>query len=388
MTNCPVCRNSETKIFLKRHNIPVFQNLVLKSRSSALNVPLGELEMAVCHTCGFVFNQSFNPSLISYGQYYDNTQSYSLYFDSYLDDLVREIVQKNGVRDCRIVEVGCGKGSFLRKLVTFPASNNIGFGFDPSYVGPQEDLDGRLKFNKCYYNEDCINIEADIIICRHVIEHVPDPLKLLHSIRMALVASPKARVFFETPCVDWIFRNRVIWDFFYEHCSLFSVDSLVRVFKESGFAVDSVKHIFEGQYLWLEAHVSTVSDNSSNIGETVQLAESYARDELKLINAWSSRIHDLNTKGRISIWGAGAKGVTFANIVDHNNKLIDSIIDINPNKQGGYTPGSGHLILSPTDIPGRDIKFAILMNSNYRDEILLQLKNMKINLELIDWSDR
>src|SRR5262249_62391260 len=59
-----------------------------------------------------------------------------------------------------------------------------------------------------------------------------------------------AKVFFETPCVDWILDNLVVWDFFYEHCSLFTRQALGRALARAGFAVGRIAHAFGGQYLW------------------------------------------------------------------------------------------------------------------------------------------
>src|SRR5437764_687990 len=64
------------------------------------------------------------------------------------------------------------------------------------------------------------------------------------------------RVYFETPDVTWILRNQVIWDFFYEHCSLFAPGSLSTAFAAAGFRVSAVRRVFCDQYLWIEASVS------------------------------------------------------------------------------------------------------------------------------------
>lgn len=76
-------------------------------------------------------------------------------------------------------------------------------------------LNGRLRFEKRLYDEESVHINVDAILCRHVIEHIPNPLILLKSLRKTLVHSPNARVFFETPCVDWIFNNKIMFDFFF-----------------------------------------------------------------------------------------------------------------------------------------------------------------------------
>lgn len=384
--HCPVCEHAQLKPFLWRSQVPVHQNLVVNSQDAARTVTRGELDLVICEACGFVFNQAFDLSCLSYGEDYDNTQTCSAYFDAYLDGLVQDMVERQGVRNCTIVEVGCGKGHFLKKLVNYPGANNTGFGFDPSYVGPLTDLNGRLQFRTCYYDDSCADIAADVVVCRHVIEHVPEPLEILRSVRAALVSSPKARVFFETPCVEWILRNQVIWDFFYEHCSLFTAESLGLAFRRTGFAVERVEHIFGGQYLWLEARAADLDETLLMNGDTVRLATAYATEEKKLREDWLARLRVLGQNGKVALWGAGAKGATFANLVDPDCALIDCVVDLNPNKQGRYIPDTGHPIVAPADLLGPGVCNAVLMNPNYRQENLQLLAKAGIELNLIDWS--
>lgn len=386
--HCPVCDGRRLSPFLRRSQVPVHQNLVVGSRDAACAVARGELDLVVCEGCGFVFNRGFDLSKLAYGQDYDNTQSCSGHFDAYLDGLARDLVAHQGVRHSNIVEVGCGKGDFLRKLVSFPGTDNRGHGFDPSYVGPDSDMDGRLVFRRCYYDDTCTDVKADVVVCRHVIEHVPEPMGLLHSVRAALAQSPQARVFFETPCVEWILRNRVVWDFFYEHCSLFTANSLSLAFQRSGFAVQRVEHIFGGQYLWLEACLSSGAIvATSSYPETAALARAYGEGEGQLRQTWLDRLAGLAARGKVALWGAGAKGATFANLVDPSATLVDCVVDLNPNKQGGFIPGTGHLIVAPSDLPQRGVRSALLMNPNYREENLKLLAVAGIDLDLIDWSE-
>jgi 2-polyprenyl-3-methyl-5-hydroxy-6-metoxy-1,4-benzoquinol methylase len=387
MHQCPVCESRRLMPFLKRSQVPVHQNLVVISQDVARSVTRGELDFVVCEDCGFVSNRTFDLSRLAYGEDYDNTQSCSAYFDTYLDGLVKDLVERQGLRNSSIVEVGCGKGQFLKKLVSYPGANNQGFGFDPSYVGPDTDLKGRLAFRRCYYDDTCTDVAADVVVCRHVIEHVPEPMVLLRSVRAALAHSPKARVFFETPCVEWILRNRVVWDFFYEHCSLFTAASLSLAFERAEFAVEHVEHIFGGQYLWLEARVSDAAQAKvQSHPKTAALAQAYGADEAVLRQQWLARLLELKAKGKVALWGAGAKGATCANLVDPDCALIDCVVDLNPNKQGRYIPGTGHPIVAPADLPRRGVKSAILMNPNYREENLRLLAEAGIELDLIDWS--
>ncbi|HYA29898.1 MAG TPA: class I SAM-dependent methyltransferase [Acidobacteriota bacterium] len=341
--------------------------------------------MKVCTDCGFVYNEAFDEKVLMYGMHYDNTQSHSPYFAHYLEKLATYLINEKGVRNSRIVEVGCGKGTFLRMLIAAREIGNSGYGFDPSYVGPDSDLDGRLKFERRNYGPECARVPADIVICRHVIEHVPDPLELLYQVRQALDSSTHGRIFFETPCVEWILRNKVIWDFFHEHCSLFSADSLTTGFQRAGFQVDNVRWIFCGQYLWIEASVpADRPDVRKRAGEVPALAKQFALSEENLKSSWLHRIRALRAKGKIAIWGAGAKGAAFANLIDPGRELIDCIVDLNPSKQGHYLPGTGHPIVGHRDLKTRNIAYAILMNPNYREENLALLQEAAIDTSLIE----
>jgi hypothetical protein len=217
-----------------------------------------------------------------------------------------------------------------------------------------------------------------------VIEHVPDPINLLRAIRQALIHSPQARVFFETPDVTWILHNRVIWDLFYEHCSLFTPDSLATAFERAGFAVESVRQVFGDQYLWLEATVARGERAVHMHADPIpMLARQFTVAEAVLRQAWVEKLCDLAREGNVALWGAGAKGVTLANLIDGAQSLIDCVIDLNPAKQGGYVPGTGHPIINYAQIATRDIHTAVVMNPNYYEEIVTLTRDAGIPCRLV-----
>lgn len=345
----------------------------------------GDLRMCACRRCGFVYNGAFDLAKMSYDEHYDNTQTCSSYFNNYVDDLAESIIHQHNVRNCRIIEVGCGKGTFLRKLLAIEPSNT-GIGFDPAFVGAETELDGRLQFKTTFYGPEYASVEADVIVCRHVIEHIPNPVEFAQTIHAALANSPHAKIFFETPCVEWILQNQVIWDFFYEHCSIFTTESLRTLFERVGFDVTEARHIFGGQYLWLEAKVAGASKQNVSYNNLAipSLAEKFAQAEETLRKHWLERVKQLHQRGTVAIWGAGAKGVTLANLVDPKRELIDCVIDLNPVKQGNYLPGTGHPILNYPALGERKITSAVLTNPNYYQENVTLLQAAHIFTELIE----
>jgi SAM-dependent methyltransferase len=381
---CPVCAADATFEFLRRPSVPVHQNLLLDDHNAACGLTRGDLVMRLCQGCGFGFNAAFRADLLDYGHNYDNTQNCSSAFDTYVDDLVRDLVEVHGVRGCRVVEVGCGKGAFLKKLVAYPGANNIGHGFDPSYVGPDIAMDGRLRFSRSFYDGNS-HRQADIVVCRHVIEHVREPLDLLRSVRRGLAAG--ARVYFETPCLEWILRHQVMWDFFYEHCSLFTSEALTSALMRAGFGAINVRHAFAGQYLWAHARCvsgSPVVEQPVQTSRLQQLAQSFSRQEQARVRSWRELASQWAKAGDVAVWGAGAKGVTFCNLIDPLGKLLPFVIDVNPAKQGKFLAGSGHRIVGPDHLRSEDVAAILVLNPMYIGEIARLLKELNSRAVLVD----
>lgn len=382
---CPICDGASFTTLIERHRVPVHQNLVFGSEREALAIPRGDLTMVACHACGFVFNRTFDPAKLLYGARYDNTQLGSGVFQDHVQRLVRHLVDERGVHDAQIVEVGCGKGGFIRALVMDESANNRGVGFDPSYVGPDQELGGRLRFERRFYDATCTDIPADAVVSRHVIEHVPDPLELLGAIFAALAHRPGARLFLETPCAAWILENVVVWDLFYEHCSLFTAGSLATACERAGFTVDSIDHVFGGQYLWLEASNRRPARVSRDPGRMPELAGRFARMQAQKLARWHSSVRELAGARRLALWGAGAKGVTFANLVDPDRAYFECLVDINPTKQGAYVAGTGHPILGLFGLVERGVSAAVLLNPNYEGEVVALLRERQLAIDVLDF---
>lgn len=385
---CTLCGSKKTYTFLERLKIPTNQNVVYRTEADALNAKRVPLRLVVCEDCGFVFNSAFDGSKIGYGDTYDNSQCHSPCFEAHVNGLVEHILTGLRVKNSSILEVGCGQGAFLRRLVETPGTNNSGCGFDPSYTGPSVDLGGRLRFEARYYNQDSRHVSADIVIARHLIEHVPDPLDLLFNVKKALKSSLRGSLFIETPCVEWIFSHLAFWDFFYEHCSYFTERSLANALNMAGFQLNNVCHVFEGQYLWIEASLSDrIYEQPSSEHKLVTEALTFGEKETKMIQSFRSSVKTIGPGG-IALWGAASKGVTIANLVDANRELISCLVDMNPNKQGCFVPVTGHPIVSPQDSILMGVKTAIVVNPNYFEEINNFVTSHKLDLNLINIEDR
>jgi Methyltransferase domain/C-methyltransferase C-terminal domain len=366
---CPICDGRHLHEFLRRGDVPVHQNVVYASAPAARAIPRGDLVMRMCGGCGFVFNAAFDPSKPTYDGKYEGTQVHSPWFVAHLTDLARRLDGDGRIH--HVVEIGCGDGAFLRALAGNAAISGIGI--DPGYKGRASDCDGRLRFERRRFEDGIVSAPAaDLAICRHVVEHTPDPLRLLRTVRGLLDKERASRVYLETPCVEWILENQIIWDWFYEHCSLFSADSLRSAAMRAGLEVTVVRHTFGGQYLAIEAtpraEAAAPAPLIVDTSRPLALAHAFgAAFEMKR-TAWCARLRGLTARGPVAVWGAGAKGATFVNLVDADARTIECLIDLNPNKQGRFVGGTGHPIVAPEALRARDVRTVILMNPNYRAE--------------------
>jgi len=85
---------------------------------------------------------------------------------------------------------------------------------------------------------------------------------------------------------------------------------------------------------------------------------------------------------KVAIWGAGAKGATYLNLIDPNRELIEFAVDLTSEKQGKFIPGTGHKIVSYEAL--RNVDVVLLMNPNYHEENQKLLDDAGIKVLMID----
>ena len=70
------------------------------------------------------------------------------------------------------------------------------------------------------------------------------------------------------------------------------------------------------------------------------LSNRFAASESKFKEVWEARIRELTSKERIALWGAGAKGAMFTNLLD----LEACVVNLTPQEQGHYVPRESLLL--------------------------------------------
>ncbi|MBK5284699.1 MAG: methyltransferase domain-containing protein [Bacteroidia bacterium] len=358
MTNiytCPLTGSTDCVELYQQNPVPVFQNKVFLTREAALDMTLAPVTLVQSLASGFVFNGTFGSVDMNYDSDYQNEQGNSEYFQQHLKSVI-DLLDNKELLTGKIIEIGCGKGYFLTIL---KQRNKNVTGFDPAYEGTDKAI------IKDYYSSKYSNLKADLIVLRHTLEHIPKPLEFIQQI--ATANQRRGKIYIEVPTFDWISEHQAVEDIFYEHCNYFTMDTLKLIFHKS-----FCEHVFNGQYLALIADLKDVKEEIDR-NKFLPMKINFRSK----INEYSQLV---STERNLAIWGGGAKGSTFVNLVDKNREKIKCVIDINKKKQHCYVGGTGHLIVPPSEIKSLDVKTILVMNSNYLSEIKNIINGLSVNI--------
>jgi len=386
--NCPICDSEDISILIETTDVPINCNRLYLTFEDAIKSSRGNLRLAFCYCCGHLFNTRFDPELTEYAPGYENALHFSPRFQEYAELLAHTLVQRYNLYEKQIIEIGCGNGFFLNMLCSL--GNNRGIGFDPSFNSDLANDTAGYNFTviQDYYSEKYSNYKADLICCRHVLEHIKFPKDLLATVHQANDHGDATAMFFEVPNLMFTLKGLGIWDLIYEHCHYFSKKSLARLFSSCGFQIVELYEKFEGQFLGIEVetaqnHSSTGDDFLTSTFSMNNYVTTFAEKYKNKVSYWKHHLEDMKRENnRAAIWGGGSKGTTFLNVLGISDQ-IRYVIDINPRKHGSYVACTGQRIMPPTFLKELRPDTILVMNPIYLKEIERTTSELGVNARLI-----
>jgi SAM-dependent methyltransferase len=219
--------------------------------SAAESLPLrSPLRVVQARQSGFVqLAHVFDSAL--YQQYSfagGGSKAYRSHLESFADEIARTFP-----KTAAILEVGCGDGWLLRRL------RDLGFtdvlGIDPSRAarGRAEDF-----LVSGYFPQDMpashLNRKFDLVISRHVLEHIENPRPFVAALAAALTTN--GQLWLEVPDLDSTLA-RGLWSNFYQlHCNYFSAVTLDQMAATAGLrcVAGTVVEVFGGSLLRKYVH--------------------------------------------------------------------------------------------------------------------------------------
>lgn len=357
--------------------------MLMPSSKEAKECARGDIELAFCHHCGYVWNAKFDPRALDYDPSYEASQSLSPNFRKYVEATARDLVNRYALKKKTIIEVGSGDGFFLRALCRI--GDNRGIGFDPARTEAMPES-GKVKFVRDTYPPRHGEYHGDFVACRHVLEHIEEPNRFLWNLNRSAGRRASA-FFFEVPNLAWTLKKLAFWDIYYEHCAYYCKSSCFFLFenkkdkdRKGALQLQGMREGFGGQYLQIEATrgVTERSRAAPSMRTLTALVERFATQVQAKMLRIGREFHELVPGSRVVLWGAGSKAVALLNNLGIQPGELEYVVDINPRKQGTYVPGTGQKIVAPGFLKEYAPKTIIAMNPAYAQEIRRQVKKLRL----------
>lgn len=375
-SQCPVCAGTALHPVFTLGNVPVICNQLWPDAAQARSAPAGNVNLMRCDSCAMIWNAGFDPARMVYAPGYENALHFSPRFQAFAQDLAAGLVARNGLAGKHVIEIGCGDGHMLDLM----AQNGVASatGFDPSMAGKPSPFTARagVQIVPEYFRSDQLDRPFDALLCRHVLEHLDAPLALMHDIRTAIGARD-VPIYFEVPNAGWMLDAVSMWDVIYEHVGYWTAPAITTLMRRAGFDPVRLSTGYDDQFLMVEARPCPPEPDfiAPDSAAVARAADGFAKSATAELDGWRKRL--TGWAGTAAIWGAGSKGITFANALGPEAaRPLTALIDLNQRKHGLFAPGVALPVRAPDDLRALRPDLILISNALYEAEIRAQVQGM------------
>lgn len=375
---CRVCGSALGKELITFDALPVAGAYV--SPQDPPPDPVFPLSLLQCIACGLVqLRQSVTPAFY---RRYSFMSGVASGYVSYLGHFAQHVSNTLGSGK-RVLEIGCSDGSLLELL------RNAGFnvaGFeparDPALAAQRKQLDVVNQF----FNERsaCSSgfEKADLIVVRHVLEHIDDFSAIFQGIDQ--LAKPNATLLIEVPDLTSTIEHALFSNIYHIHPCYFDVRTMSDLLDRHGWrtAGSTIVNIFGGSLLlWAQRKGVTMGPDFSFRDVTLRSTHAATPSELnRFVLKWKDTARCIreffdrlrNQGARIAGYGAAERTVSAIGTSGLDASHVSVIFDQNPNLTGRMLPGSRIPILHPGAIRELNPEYLVVFAQSFEDEIIQQ----------------
>lgn len=349
-------------------------------------VDSGPLNLMMCPDCGLVQLDRDFDAAVMYGDGYGYRSGLNASMVRHLHRTADRLDALAPVRDRLVLDIGSNDGTMLGRFLDHGAAC---IGMDPT-SGKWVDFipDGVLAVDRFFSADSFMEVSdrpADLVTSIAMFYDLPDPVGFARDVHAILAKDGLWHL--EVAYLPQMLRSGAYDTICHEHVEYYSLRVVERILRAAGFTIVSA---------------STNGTNGGSLAVTAAkrgsrwpadttlvpwLLASEARDGVAGLPAWECftekvcrRQDDLlgllsalkvQQGATIKALGASTKGNVLLQTTGLGPALVDAIGDVNPDKWGRVTPGTGIPIVSEEDV--LDADYLLVLPWHFRDGFLARM---------------
>lgn len=266
-----------------------------------------------------------------------------------------DFMNRFNLKGKKILEVGCGKGEFLRIWKDYEV-RAVGIEYDQELVTRARN-EG-LEVYKAYADDACTEMpEApyDAFVQFNFLEHQPHPNEMLQCIYNNLTEDGVGLV--TVPSLEYILKYDGYYELIKDHIAYYSEETLKFLFQKNGFDIVDCYTVNR------DTHSIMVRKRKKvDVSNWKENFDSLKQELFDYVNGYVSQ------GMKVAVWGASHQGFTLIPSLGLSDK-ISYIIDSAPFKQGKYAPASHVPIVDRKHFFEEPVASIMIVAPGYTDEI-------------------
>jgi SAM-dependent methyltransferase len=336
---CPACGGTDLHLLVDFGELPS-TGVFLSDPTH--RYPRRKLSFNYCGSCAFITQIRSDTQDADYSEVGRGTQRQ---FPDYAETIVAQLRTLCANNANLLIEVGSNDGTFLTYLRDAGIKNAIG-------VEPSRSLANLCRRNghrientpldeSAAQRIEVLHGLAKVVVCRHTLEHVPDPLSFAKALRCLL--KPDGHLFIEVPSsapiIDARLHGYELWD---EHLSYFSETNLVCILERAGWAIRSIETLphcgSENILCWAEPSDYKKDWTTTNsAAKDVEGCESFAIRWRSFSESLLEKINELPRP--LYAMGASHPQTNFLHFT-RIMETVEGLFDDDPFKLGKWVPAN------------------------------------------------
>ncbi|MEO1523838.1 MAG: class I SAM-dependent methyltransferase [Planctomycetota bacterium] len=378
MLECISCGKQGVTAFIDESRRPLATIWWPQSEAEAVAMQRLPHSFVRCVSCGHIFNKSFTYDDVPYSRKANLMFNQGVLWQGHLRKIVRRL--SDAVSESpTVVEIGCGDGSLLRAMDSQLTGANL-IGFDPNnkhHRSANIEFRGELFLPQRHLNE----LKPDLIVCRHVLEHLQQPMRFLEQIAVVTAISDRSiQLYVEVPCVDRAVKTTRLSDYYYEHNSHFTTQSFRAMLDRIGATTTWLDRFYDDEVL---GALFTLAPQP-HLAEMSRVTERHRLNALHTVRKIREQLNFIAQANlRVAIWGGTGKAAAFMSLYGMDRARFPLVVDSDRDKCDTFVPGTGQRI-RPAEVLVREPADVVVIPMSWRArDIVHEMRKKQIQCEHI-----